>query len=286
MSTANVHRLVIRRNNSWFDFDLHSLWEYRDLLLLLVRRDFVSKYKQTILGPAWFVVQPVLMTMVFSVIFGRVAKIPTDGLPNNLFYLSGLLCWTYFSQSFTATSDTFIAQAQVFSKVYFPRLIVPISAVLGNLAALGIALVTFLGFFTYYRYFTPVGDLIFTRWQVVFFPLVLLQVAAISLGSGLWMSVLTAKYRDLKHLSAFLIQIWMYGTPIIAPLSLFKENGVLWLVLLNPMTAPTELTKYMFLGTAAPGTEIILVSVAITLFALVTGVMAFKRIERIFIDTV
>lgn len=285
ISRVAPYRLVIRRSQSWLDLDLQSVWNYRDLLLLLVRRDFVAKYKQTILGPAWFIVQPVLMTLVFGVIFGTVAKIPTEGVPPNLFYLCGLLGWNYFSQNFSVISDTFIAQAQIFSKVYFPRLVVPLAAILSNLFALGIQMATFAAFFLFYKAFTDAGSSFGVRWQMVFFPLVVLQVAALSLGVGLWMSALTAKYRDLKHLSAFLIQIWMYGTPVIYPLAKVPVDWR-WLVLLNPMTAPTEAIKFMFLGAGSLDSFALWTSVGVTFLIMATGLLIFRKTERTFIDTV
>src|SRR5262249_42651558 len=218
------YELVIRPTRGWFALDLAEVWRYRDLLLLLVHRDFVARYKQTVLGPAWFVLQPLLMTVVFSVIFGNIAKIPTDGLPPMLFYLAGLLGWNYFAQTFQSTSGTLVVNAGLFGKAYFPRLIVPLSAVISSFFAFVLQLATLLAIWIYFNLFTNAGGQFGFSVGIVWFPLVLLQVAALSLGVGLWLSALTAKYRDLAFLSAFVIQIWMYATPVIYPLSQIPEK--------------------------------------------------------------
>lgn len=279
-SAANV--VILRPNRQWVRIDWHAIWEYRDLLLLLVRRDFVSRYKQTILGPAWFFVQPLVMTTVFTVIFGHVAHIPTGGVPPTLFYLCGLLTWNYFSQNFTSTGDTFLSHANLFSKVYFPRLVVPLASVIGNLCALCIQLITFTGF---YLFFKINGTNIHLHWSALLFPLLIVQVAALSLGVGLWMSSLTAKYRDLTHLSPVILQVWLYGTPLIYPLSQIPEKWR-WLMQLNPMAMPVEVSKIMFLGTGEVTLQGILISLAITLFLVITGHMLFQRIERNFADSI
>src|SRR6516165_5296704 len=231
------YEIVIRPTRGWFHLNLADLWRYRDLLLLLVHRDFVARYKQTILGPAWYVLQPLLTTVVFSIIFGGIAKIPTDGLPPILFYLTGLLGWNYFAQTFQSTSGTLVVNAGLFGKVYFPRLIVPLSAVISNLVALAIQFATFLAAWIYFKLFTDAGELFGFSVGIVWLPLVLFQVAALSLGVGLWLSALTAKYRDFTFLSGFIIQLWMYATPVIYPLSQIPEKWR-WIAVLNPMTMP------------------------------------------------
>ncbi|MEQ9822930.1 MAG: ABC transporter permease [Puniceicoccaceae bacterium] len=278
-----VEEVVIRPSRSWFQLDLQALWHYRDMLRFLVMRDFVSKYKQTILGPAWFVIQPLLMTLVFTVIFGRVAGLSTDGLPQPLFYLCGMLGWTYFSTCFQGTSTQLITNANLYRKVYFPRMVVPISVVVSNLIAYAIQLVTFLCFWGYYRFFTHAGDTFGMDWTLAFLPLVILQTAAFSLGVGLWMSALTAKYRDLQQISAFLIQVWMYVTPVIYPTSVIPEQ-LRWLVFLNPMAAIVEAYRGMFLGVATLTTTDVLVSATLTLLVLLSGILIFNRIQRDFVD--
>ena len=277
--------IVIQPNRSWFYIDWRGLSYYRDLLFFLVRRDFISKYKQTILGPLWFIIQPLLMTLVFTVIFGKVARIPTDGLPPMLFYLCGLLAWRYFASCLNTTSTTFVANAGLFGKVYFPRLIVPFSVIISNLLAFAIQLVTFLGFYIYFKYFTQAGMNIQLNLFILVLPLLLLQTAAISLGVGLWLSALTAKYRDLQFLMGFLTQLWMYATPIIYPMSMIPEK---WRVFaaLNPMAPIVEMFKYAFLGAGTIKPSYLLISAAITIFVLFSGILIFNRTERTFIDTV
>jgi len=216
---------IIQPTKSWFRIPWREIWHYRDLLYLLVRRDFVAKYKQTILGPLWFILQPLLTTLVFTVIFGRVAKIPTDELPPLLFYLCGMLPWSYFAQCMNGTSTTFVTNAALFGKVYFPRLVVPLSIVTSSLLAFLIQLVTFAVFWLYYKFFTEAGSLFHLRaMPLALCPLLLLQTAALGLAVGLWMSALTAKYRDFVHLSGFLTQLWMYATPVVYPLSVVPER--------------------------------------------------------------
>jgi len=279
------YELVIRPSRGWFNLNLGDVWRYRDLLLLLVHRDFVAKYKQTVLGPAWFILQPLLTTVVFTVIFGKVAKIPTDGLPPVLFYLAGLLGWSYFAQTFQSTSGTFVANSGLFGKVYFPRLVVPLAAVMSNLLAFALQLGTFLCFWSYYKFFTIAGGSFGFNGAIICFPLVVLQIAALSLGVGLWLSALTAKYRDFVHLSGFMIQIWMYATPVIYPLSQIPKSWR-WLAVLNPMTMPVETIKYMLLGQGVVVPSYLAVSLAMTALFLVSGVLVFNKVEKTFVDTV
>jgi len=281
----NDCEIVIRSTRSWFTLNLPEIWRYRDLLALLVHRDFVAKYKQTVLGPAWFVLQPLLITVVFSVIFGKIIKVPTDGLPPMLFYLAGLLGWNYFAQIFQSTSGTLVANAGLFGKVYFPRLVVPLSAVISNLLAFALQLATLLAVWIYFKLFTGAGGLFGFSVNIVWLPLLLLQVAALSLGVGLWLSALTAKYRDLTFLSGFIVQIWMYATPVIYPLSQIPEKWR-WLAVLNPMTMPVEAIKIMFLGQGTITTGYLTLSVAITILMLLFGILIFNRVEQTFIDTV
>jgi len=279
------YELVIRPSRGWFNLNLSDVWRYRDLLFLLVHRDFVAKYKQTVLGPAWFILQPLLTTVVFTVIFGKVAKIPTDGLPPVLFYLAGLLGWSYFAQTFQSTSGTFVANSGLFGKVYFPRLVVPLAAVMSNLLAFALQLGTFLCFWSYYKFFTIAGGSFGFNGAIICFPLVVLQIAALSLGVGLWLSALTAKYRDFVHLSGFMIQIWMYATPVIYPLSQIPKSWR-WLAVLNPMTMPVETIKYMLLGQGVVVPSYLAVSLAMTALFLVSGVLVFNKVEKTFVDTV
>ena len=279
------YELVIRPTRGWFHLNLADVWRYRDLLFLLVHRDFVAKYKQTILGPLWFIIQPLLMAVVFTVIFGKVAKIPTDGLPPMLFYLAGLLGWSYFAQTFQHTSTTLIANAGLFGKVYFPRLVVPLSSVISNLIALAIQLGTFLCFWMWFKFFTTASSTFSFTIGIVWIPLLIVQISALSLGVGLWLSALTAKYRDFVFLSTFIIQIWMYATPVIYPLSQIPEKWQ-WVAVLNPMSMPVEAMKYMFLGQGVVVPAYFAVSVGMTIFLLFTGVLLFNKVEKTFVDTV
>lgn len=276
---------VIRPSTGWLNVDLAGLWRYRDLLWVLVHRDFVARYKQTVLGPLWFIVQPLLTTLVFAVIFGKVAHIPTDGVPPFLFYLTGLLGWNFFANTFAGTSNTLAANAGIFGKVYFPRLVVPIATVISGGIALGIQLVTFLVVWAWYRYGTPAGGDLQLSWTVLWFPLALLQIAILSLGAGLWMSALTAKYRDFAFLSGFLVQLWMYATPVIYPLSAVPARWR-WLAAINPMTVPVDAIKAIFLGQGVVTPTLALISGLVTLVILLGGLVVFGKVERTFVDTV
>jgi len=276
--------ITLRPNTSWLQLELKGIWHYRDLLSLLVWRDFVAKYKQTILGPLWFIVQPLMMTLVFTVVFAGVAKISTDGLPPLLFYLCGQLGWNYFAQNFNSNSATLVNNAGLFSKVYFPRLVVPLSSLVSNLFTFLIQAVTFCAFFLYFKYGLH-NDHFHLDWRVVFLPLLVLQSAALSLGLGLFMSALTAKYRDLVHLSPLLIQLWMYATPVIIPLSKFPEQWR-WVVAINPMTSIVESFRLMLLGTGTVEPLYMICSVSFTVVILVAGLLLFGKVEKTFVDTV
>ena len=280
-----TYELRIRPNRQWIKIDWQGIWEYRDLLSLLVRRDFVSKYKQTVLGPLWFIIQPLFTTLVFTVLFGNVAKIPTDGLPPTLFYLVGMLGWNYFANTFNSTSTTLVTNAGLFGKVYFPRLVVPLSTVISNLFAFGIQLAVLLVFWVYFKWFTAAGAQFGMRWQLILLPLLVLQIGGLSLGVGLWMSAFTAKYRDFTHLSGFLVQLWMYATPVIFPLSIIPERWR-WLVVLNPMTMPVEALKYVFLGQGSVDVGYLVISVVVSTVLLLSGLLIFQKVERNFVDTV
>lgn len=275
---------VIQPSQSWLKLNGAELWKYRDLLYLLVKRDFVTRYKQTLLGPAWFIIQPVLMTVVFTVVFGRIAKIPTDGAPPMLFYLCGLLGWNYFAQTVTLTATTFTTNSYLFQKVYFPRLVVPLSVSVSNLFTLALQLATFLAFWIYFRFFTG-ASLELNPLLLLCFPLLILQTALLGLGVGLWMSALTAKYRDLSHLNTFLVQLWMYATPVIYPISQIPENKA-WIVKINPMAIVVESYKKIFLGTGQVDLASIAISAIVCITLFVTGILIFQRTERTFADTV
>jgi len=282
---AHGYEIVIKPTKGWFKLNLADVWRYRDLVGLLVHRDFVSKYKQTVLGPLWFIIQPLLMTVVFTIIFGKVAKIPTDGVPPMLFYLCGLLGWNYFAQTFQATAGTLTGNAGMFGKVYFPRLVVPISLMISGFIAFAIQLTTFLVFWAYYKFFTGAGSTLQLGWDLLWFPLVMLQIAMLSLGVGLWLTALTAKYRDFTFVIGFIVQIWMYATPVIYPLSRIPEAWR-WLAVVNPMAMPVEAIKRIFLGQGVVEPAYVAVSVAMTVVLLLSGIVVFNKVEKTFVDTV
>jgi lipopolysaccharide transport system permease protein len=252
---------------------------------LLIWRDFVSKYKQTILGPLWFIIQPLLTTVVFTIIFGKVARIPTDSLPPFLFYLSGIVIWDYFARCFNGISTTFIDNAQVFGKVYFPRLVVPLSVAISNLIALAIQLMLFLGFYFYFRLFTPAGAYMKVNIVLITLPLIIIQAGIFGLGAGLWMAASTAKYRDLIFVTAFIIQLWMYATPVIYPVSAIPDKWR-FILAMNPMTAIVEAFRYGFFGVSAVNANHLALSIIVTIAVLFSGIIIFNRVERTFIDTV
>ncbi|MBC2594535.1 ABC transporter permease [Ruficoccus amylovorans] len=275
---------VIQPAQGWLRIDWREIWNYRDLLLLLVRRDFVSRYKQSLLGPLWFVLQPLVMTVVFTVIFGRIAQIPSDGVPHTLFYLCGLLGWNYFAQILNGTSTTFTSNAHIFQKIYFPRLVVPFSVAASSIFTFIIQLGLFLLVYAGFKFFSDAGANFGMTWRVVFVPLLLVHSGILALGVGLWMSALTAKYRDLSHLNQFIIQIWLYLT-IIIPVSSVPAK-YLWFVLLNPMTPIIEAYKIAFLGKGTVEPLFYLCSIVISLGVFFTGTLAFQRTGRTFADTV
>lgn len=272
----------IRSRSGWFDLRPLELWHYRDLISLFVRRDFVAIYKQTVLGPLWFMLQPLFSTIVFTIIFGRVARIPTDGLPPMLFYMSGIVTWNYFAGCLNKTSDTFVSNAGIFGKVYFPRLIVPISNVITNLLTFSIQFCLFL-FFLGYFYLT--GSTVRPNIWILFIPYLLLQMAALGLGLGILVSSLTTKYRDLSFVVVFGVQLWMYATPVVYPMSQIPDKWK-WVYALNPMAATVEAFRYAFLGSGSIQPWQLGLSFIITLSVLAAGIILFSRVEKTFMDTV
>jgi lipopolysaccharide transport system permease protein len=274
--------LIIRPQRRWLDLRLNELWDARELVMLFVWRDFVSLYKQTILGPLWFVIQPLVATLIFTVVFGNIAKLSTDGLPPFLFYLSGNTIWSYFSACLTNTSNTFTSNAGIFGKVYFPRLSIPVSIVISNLISFSIRFGVFILFCAYYI-LKDVG-IHFTLWALLL-PVLLLVMAGLGLGFGVIVSSLTTKYRDLQHLVGFGIQLLMYATPIIYPLSTVQGA---WrsLLLINPMTAVIEIFRLAFLGTSSIEPVYLLYSMGFMLIVILAGVLTFNHVETTFMDTV
>ena len=274
--------MVIRPKTGWFDLHLSDLWRYRDLVTLFVRRDFVSQYKQTILGPLWFIIQPLLITLTFTLIFGNIAQLSTDGLPKILFYLSGVTAWSYFADCLTKTSETFNANAAIFGKVYFPRLAVPVSIVISSLIRFGIQLGLFLGF---YFYFLARGAAIHATVALVLLPLLILLMAALGLGAGIIVSSMTTRYRDLRFLVQFGVQLLMYSTTVIYPLSKIPEH-YRWIMLANPMTSIIETFRCAFLGTGVFSWLNLGYTAGFAAALLAAGVLLFNHVEKTFMDTV
>ncbi len=265
-----------------FELRLNDLWQYRDLIMLLVHRDFVAQYKQTLLGPLWHVLQPLLTAITFTIIFGRVAKLPTDGLPQFLFYMTGNVIWTYFSTCLTTTSKTFIGNAHIFGKVYFPRMAVPVSVVISRLIGFAIQFFIYLCFLFY---FLAKGADVRITWWALTTPLLLFMMAGLGLGFGTLVSSLTTRYRDLQQLVAFGVQLAMYATPVVYPLSLVGPK-YRWLVLANPMTSIVETFRVAFLGAGTVNFYHLLYSLAFTLILLAGSMAVFNRVEKNFMDTV
>jgi lipopolysaccharide transport system permease protein len=279
-----VWDLVIEPREGWFNLHLDDLWRYRDLVTLFVRRDFVAQFKQTILGPAWFVLQPLLTTIMFTVVFGNIAKLDTDGLPKILFYMSGNILWLYFSTCLTSTSNTFAGNAHLFGKVYFPRLAVPVAVVISQILRLALQFVFFLGFWVVYALFTD-ADIHFTP-HALLLPLLVVIMAALGLGCGILISAVTTKYRDLQYLVQFGVQLAMYTTTTIFPLSAIKGGNARYFILANPMTPIIETFRYGFLGSGVFDWGHLVYSMVCAVVLLAAGVVIFNHVERTFMDTV
>lgn len=275
---------VIRPRTGWFDLDLRELWQYRDLIVMFVKRNFTVLYKQTILGPAWIILNPLITTVLFNVVFGGLAGLSTDGTPSFLFYMAGNTVWTFFSTCINNTANTFVANSQVFGKVYFPRLTTPISQVLTSLINF---LIQFVMFALFWAGFALSGaPLRLTAW-VAALPLVVLEVMLLGLGVGIIVSSLTTKYRDLAIAVSFGVQLWMYVSPVVYPLSTLGNSPRLaFLMRLNPMTAPVEIFRTATLGTGSADMGMFIYSLVFTAAALFIGVILFSRIEKTFMDTV
>ncbi len=274
--------MIIRAQRHWFDLRLDELWQYRDLVMLFVWRDFVAVYKQTILGPLWYLVQPILTTLTFTVIFGNIARLPTDGLPQFLFYMSGTVIWSYFADCLTKTSNTFVSNTHLFGKVYFPRLAVPVSILISNLVAFAIQLGLFIVFMIY---FGVAGAAIRPNAWIALAPILVLMMAGLGLGFGIIVSSLTTRYRDLRFLVTFGVQLLMYATPVIYPVSTIPEQ-YRWLILANPMTPIVESFRFAFLGAGAFDSGALLYSFGFMIAVLLGGVLLFNQVERTFMDTV
>lgn len=276
--------LTIEPSGSIFKLNLKDVWRYRDLLMMFVKRDYVSFYKQTILGPLWFFIQPALTTIVYSIVFGGMAGISTDGLPPFLFYLCGITPWNYFSECIIKTSSVFKDNANIFGKVYFPRLVLPFSIVLSNLVKFFVQILLLFAAIGYYKFFKTESHFEFTT-AIFLFPLLVFIMAILGLGIGLIISALTTKYRDLSFLVSFGVQLLMYATTVIYPLS-SANIKYKWFIELNPMTSIIEAFRYSFLGKGMFDMQSLLTSLFTSLVILFTGILVFNKTEKNFVDTI
>lgn len=278
------YTIEIRPKNGLFDIDFKELWRYRDLWWLFVKRNITTVYKQTVLGPLWYIIQPLITTVMYMVVFGGIAKIPTDGLPQPLFYLAGISIWQYFSTCLTSTSNTFVANAALFGKVYFPRLVTPLVEVTANLMKFAIQFGLFLIVYFYYMFFTPVE--IHTNLYALLLPYLIFVLAGLSFGFGILFSSMTTKYRDLQFLLSFFVSLWMYATPIIYPLSTIENSKLRLIMELNPITGITEAFKYGMLGVGEFSWTMLTYSSVFMVVLVAIGIVIFNRVQRSFMDTV
>lgn len=273
----------ITAKHNWFDLNLKEVWRYRDLIALFTKRTFILTYKQTILGPAWIFLNPLISSIIYACIFGGIAGIETDGVPQLLFYLCSNAIWIYFSTSVTKNAQAFVANASVFGKVYFPRLTTPISNVLASVIQFGVQMILVLVFLAYY----VITGQVQPNWGAwLLIPVVLLELGMLGLGCGIIISSLTTKYRDLSILVTFGIQLWMYATPIVYPMSTLGDGWMKTVLMINPVTAPVELFRYAILGQGAIMPGSLALSGVLSAIVLVLGVMIFNKVEKTFMDTV
>ena len=272
----------IKAESSLFSINFREIWHYRDLLFMLVKRDFITFYKQTILGPLWFIVQPLLTTLIFVILFGNIAKLSTDGIPQLAFYLAGITIWNYFSESLTKTSSVFTANASIFGKVYFPRLIMPLSIVASSLLKFAVQFALFILVVLYYTF---VAQSIQPNLWILFTPVLILLMALFALGVGMIFSSLTTKYKDLTFLLAFGIQLFMYITPVVYPSSALPEKFQI-LAKINPLSSIFECFRYAYLGTGTFTITDLLISTLVIVFLFFAGVLVFNKVEKSFMDTV
>lgn len=272
----------IKSEDSLFSINFKEVWQYRDLLLMLVKRDYISTYKQTILGPIWFFVQPVLTMIIYVILFGQIAKLPTDGAPQIVFYLSGITIWNYFSESLTKTSSVFRDNAAIFGKVYFPRLIMPLSIVVSALIKFGIQFTLFIAIVLYY---SLIEHKIHPNLWILATPFLLLLMSLFSLGLGMIFSSMTTKYKDLVFLLTFGIQLFMYATPVVYSITSIPEKYQ-WIVLANPLTSIFQCFRYGYLGSGSFDPNSLFYSVGIIVVLLSIGVVIFNKVEKSFMDTV
>lgn len=284
MSNPSDYTTVIKPSAGLFNLNLREVWAYRDLVFILARRDIVATYKQTILGPLWFLISPVLTVIVYMFVFGSIAGISTDGMPQAVFYLGGITLWNYFSSCFTATANTFTTNAQIFGKVYFPRIVAPMANVLSNMVKLFIQMLLFIGVLTYYL--LQDNSTITLADEIYLLPVLILMMAGLSLGVGIVISSLTTKYRDFKNFIGFGVSLLMYASPVIYPISAVKDQGYGALLAYNPIAPIIETYRYIFTSQGSLDWNGLLVSGLATITILLLGLILFNRVERTFMDTV
>ena len=274
----------IRPKDSLLSVDFKEIWRYRDLMMLFVKRNIITQYKQTVLGPLWFLIQPLMTTVMYMVVFGGIAKISTDGLPQPLFYLAGISFWQYFADCLNKTSNTFVSNAGIFGKVYFPRLVTPLSDVISNLVRFGIQFGLFLVVYLYYVIFTDAT--IQPNWYALLFPVLVAMLAGLALGFGILFSSMTTKYRDLQLLLGFFVSLWMYATPVIYPLSTISNETLRLVMQLNPLTGIVEFFKYGMLGVGHHEWWMLGYSFAFMVVLIAIGIIVFNKVQKSFMDTV
>lgn len=283
MATNTENITVIEPKTRLLDVDFKELWRYRDLFAIFVKRNIITQYKQTILGPLWFFVQPLMTTFMYMVVFGGIAGISTDGLPQAMFYLSGILMWHYFSDCLTKTSSTFLDNQAIFGKVYFPRLVVPLATVVSNLVKMGIQLLLFVAVYIMY---VIKGVNVAPNIYILLFPLLIVMLAGLALGFGIIISSMTTKYRDLTILFSFVVQLWMYGTPVIYPLSTITDERLKLLMQLNPITSIIETFKFGVMGVGSFSWGALLYSFGFMVVIMAIGIVVFNKVQKSFMDTV
>lgn len=283
VTAQSSYHTHISSQHSWFDLKLKELWQYKDLIFLFTKRSFILLYKQTILGPVWIFLNPFITSIIYTFVFGGIAGMSTDGIPQILFYLCSNAIWVFFSTSVTKNATTFTANANVFGKVYFPRLTMPISNVLSSVIQFGVQMILVLIFLIYY---VAIGEIQPNWWAWLLIPVVLLHLGLMGLGCGIIISSMTTKYRDLSILVAFGVQLWMYATPIVYPMSQLGDGWMRTILMINPVTAPVELFRYAVLGQGTVSVPSYIGSWIFTVVVLLVGIMIFNKVEKTFMDTV
>ncbi len=283
MASKPKYHTHISAKQRWFELNLKQVWDYRDLIMLFTKRNFVLQYKQTILGPAWMFINPIVTSLIYTFVFGGIAGISTGEVPQMLFYLSGNAIWSFFAGSLTGNAHTFTGNAGIFGKVYFPRLTVPVSNIFTSVIQFGVQMIMVLIFWTYYLIKGAVTP---NYWALLLIPLILIHLGVMGMSFGIIISSLTTKYRDLSFLVGFGVQLWMYATPVVYPLSQLGDGLMKTVLMINPVTAPIELFRYALLGSGEILPLYLGISVVFTIVILIGGVAVFNKVEKTFMDTV